>query len=61
MSLGRGREIGGMEKPEGFQDPRRFLAFSPAHQLGWGRLHPRQAPVPPHARHPQFGETDDCA
>lgn len=61
MSLDRGREIGGMEKPGGFQDPRRFLAFSPAHQLGWGRLHPRQAPVPSHARPPQFGETDDCA
>lgn len=61
MSLDRGREIVGMEKPGGFQDPRRFLAFSPAHQLGWGRLHPRQAPVPPHARPPQFGETDDCA
>ena len=62
MSLDHGREIGGMEKPEGFQDPRRFLAFSPpAHQLGWGRLHPRQAHVPPHALPPQFGETDDCA
>lgn len=47
MSLDHGREIGGMEKPGGFQDPRRFLAFSPAHQLGWGRLHPRQAHVPP--------------
>ena len=62
MSLDHGREIGGMEKPGGFQDPRRFLAFSPsAHQLGWGRLHPRQAPVPPHALPPQFGEIDDCA
>ena len=46
MSLDHGREIGGVEKPGGFQNPRRFLAFCPAHQLGWGRLHPRRLMSP---------------